>query len=99
MRDLGPDTARYHAERAGHCRGLDGVFCVGDAIRALYEALSPEMRRGASDRADPAFAAYCAERLQPGDRVLVKGSNAVFWTNDFVATLARELERGPKGRL
>ncbi|MCY3621973.1 MAG: UDP-N-acetylmuramoyl-tripeptide--D-alanyl-D-alanine ligase [Gammaproteobacteria bacterium] len=97
MRELGPDTARYHAELAGHCNGLDGVFCVGDAIQALYEALPPEMQRGTSARADAAFAAYCAQRLQPGDRVLVKGSNAVFWTSDFVATLARELERGPGG--
>ena len=98
MRELGRDAARYHAELAGHCNGLDGVFCVGDAIRALYEALPPEIQRGANDRADTAFAAYCAERLRPGDRVLVKGSNAVFWTNDFVGTLARELEREPKGR-
>ena len=98
MRELGPDTARYHAELAVHCNGLDGVFCVGEAIKALYETLPPEIQRGANDRADEAFAAYCAERLRPGDRVLVKGSNAVFWTNDFVAALVRELERGPKGR-
>ena len=97
MRELGPDTARYHAELADHCRGLDGVFCVGEAIKALYEALPPEMQYGTSDRADRAFASYCAQRLQPGDRVLVKGSNAVFWSNDFVQALVRELERGPKG--
>ena len=93
MRELGPDTGRYHAELAGHCDGLDAVFCVGDAIKALYEALPTQMQRGASDRADKAFATYCAQRLQPGDRVLVKGSNTVFWTNDFVAALVRELER------
>ena len=93
MRELGPDTARYHAELAAHCNGLHGVFCVGDAIKTLYEDLPPDVRFGTSDRADKAFATYCAERLQPGDRVLVKGSNAVFWTNDFVATLARELRR------
>lgn len=96
MRELGPDTVRYHAELAGHCNGLDGVFCVGEAVLALYEALPPAMRRGASKRADRAFATYCAQRLEPGDRVLVKGSNAVFWTNDFVAMLVRELEPGSK---
>ncbi|MDE0193718.1 MAG: hypothetical protein OXQ90_20400, partial [Gammaproteobacteria bacterium] len=62
-----------------------------------YEALPREMQRGASDRADKAFATYCARHLQPGDRVLVKGSNTVFWTNDFVATLVRELDRGSRG--
>ena len=98
MRELGPDAGLYHAELARHCDGLDGVLCVGDAIKALYEALPPGIRCGASDRADAAFATYCAQRLQPGDRVLVKGSNAVFWTNDFVATLVRELERGSKDR-
>ena len=98
MRELGPDAARYHAELAAHCKGLDGVFCVGDAIRKLYEALPAAMQYGASERADPTFAAYCAERLQAGDRVLVKGSNTVFWTSDFVATLVRELQRGPEGR-
>lgn len=93
MRELGPETARYHAELSGHCEGLAGVFCVGEAIMDLHDALPAGMRYGASERADAAFAAYCAERLQPGDRVLVKGSNAVFWTNDFVATLVRAVQR------
>ena len=93
MRELGVDTARYHAELAPHCNGLDGVFCVGDAIQGLYEALPRAKRFGASERADAAFATYCAKRLQAGDRVLVKGSNTVFWTNGFVETLVRELGR------
>ena len=98
MRELGPDTLRYHADLAAHCKGLEGVFCVGDAIMGLYEALPAAMRRGAGERADAAFAAYCAKRLQAGDRVLVKASNTVFWTGGFVETLARELERGSKDR-
>ena len=97
MRELGADTARYHAELAAHCNGLEGVFCVGDAITALYDALPTGKRFGASERADAAFAAYCAKRLQAGDRVLVKGSNAVFWTNDFVAALVRAVQRRTEG--
>lgn len=93
MRELGADTARYHAELAAHCNGLEGVFCVGTAIRELYQALPAPMRYGASERADAAFAAYCAERLQTGDRVLVKGSNTVFWTNGFVSALAEAVQR------
>ena len=93
MRELGADTTRYHAELAAHCNGLEGVFCVGDAIKALYEALPAGKRLGASERADATFAAYCAKRLQAGDRVLVKGSNTVFWTNGFVETLVMELGR------
>lgn len=93
MRELGADTARYHAELAEHCHGLEGVFCVGDAIRALYDALPAAIRFGASERADAAFAAYCARRLRAGDRVLVKGSNSVFWTNDFVADLVQAVQQ------
>ena len=100
MRELGADTARYHAALAGLCDALEGVFCVGQAIEELYHALPPERRLGFSAQADAEFASYCARRLQPGDRVLVKGSNTVFWTNDFVAMLAREVEgRGGEGDL
>ncbi len=94
MRELGPDARRYHAELAVHCNHLDGVFCVGRDMRELYEALPAALRLGASDQADTAFATYCAARIRPGDRVLVKGSNTVFWAHDFVAMLGRELERG-----
>ena len=93
MRELGADTARYHADLAPHCNALDGVFCVGDAIKALYEALPAAKRFGASERADAAFATYCAKRLQAGDRVLVKGSNTTFWTNGFVSALVEAVQR------
>ena len=92
MRELGPDAERYHTELLPHCADLAGALCVGRHIGKLYEALPARIRLGSSERADAAFARYCAGRLRPGDRVLVKGSNSVFWTNDFVAMLAREIE-------
>ena len=91
MRELGRDTERHHRELALHCAGLDGVFCVGDAVGALYDALPEALRLGFSKRADRAFAANCAARLAPGDRVLVKASNAVFWAVGFVDLLVGEL--------
>lgn len=98
MRELGADTPRYHAELARHCDALEGVFCVGRAIETLYDALPPGRRLGLTEQADPEFASYCARRLQPGDRVLVKGSNTVFWTRNFVAMLIREIQgRGGGG--
>ena len=93
MRELGTEAARYHRELALNCDGLTGVFCVGSDMRELYEALPAEQRFGTSEHADGAFATYCAEHIQPGDHVLVKGSNTVFWTNDFVASLVREVRR------
>ena len=98
MRELGPDAVRCHAELAGRCDALAGVFCAGQAIEALYNALPSGQRLGLAEQADAEFASHCARRLQPGDRVLVKGSNTVFWTSGFVAMLARELEgRGGGG--
>jgi len=91
MRELGTGTARYHAELAERCAGLDGILCVGEAVRTLYTALPTGKRLGFAERADKAFAGRCASELRPGDRVLVKGSNTVFWTNGFVDMLAEEL--------
>lgn len=93
MRELGPGTERYHEELRDQCHDLDGVFCAGKAIGALYNALPGRMRLGFADRADGAFATHCALELKPGDRVLVKGSNAVFWSNGFVERLAEALRQ------
>lgn len=91
MLELGADAERYHAELARHCGHIHGVFCVGDRIRALYDALPPPRRLGFADGADAAFAQACAMRLCPGDCVLVKGSNGIFWANGFVDALVAAL--------
>ena len=91
MLELGADTRRYHADLADRCGDLDGVFCVGSDIRALYDRLRPSQRLGFGERADAAFAGQCADALRPGDRVLVKGSNSVFWARGFVETLVQAL--------
>ena len=98
MRELGPGSNRYHAELAPHCSGLAGVFCVGDAMRSLYDALPAAQRLGWTEIADPALAARCAERVGAGDRILVKGSNTVFWTNGFVVALLDQLRRRRSSR-
>ena len=91
MRELGEETERYHAELVDRCAPLDGVICVGEAIRALYDRLPPGIRLGFAERADQTFAARCAAEIAPGDRVLVKGSNTVFWVHNFVARLVEAL--------
>ena len=95
MRELGDDAERYHAELAALCTPLDGVICVGDTIRALYDRLPKTQRLGFADRADSTFAARCAAELAPGDRVVVKGSNAVFWVHGFVDRLVEALSSRP----
>ena len=87
MLELGADAERYHAALAPLCAGLDGVFCVGPRMRTLHDALPPRLRLGWTEAADDAFAERCARTLEPGDRVLVKGSKGVFWVRGFVDAL------------
>ncbi|MCY4012290.1 MAG: UDP-N-acetylmuramoyl-tripeptide--D-alanyl-D-alanine ligase [Gammaproteobacteria bacterium] len=93
MLELGEDARRYHADLAGHCGPIDGVFCAGEQIRVLYDALAPGQRLGFADRPDAAFVDLCATALRPGDRVLVKASNGIFWANGFVDALIAALDR------
>ena len=91
MLELGEASARYHEALLDSCAGIDQVICVGPEMARLH-ALLPEKQRGgwfgASDR--PLLEAILA-RVCPGQRVLVKGSNRVFWAADFVAQLCAEL--------
>lgn len=93
MLELGDGAEGYHAELAAHCEGLSGVFCVGERMQALHAALPSGQRLGHVLAADQALAERCARVLQPGDSVLVKGSNGIFWVADFVAALGAALQR------
>jgi len=82
MKELGPESARYHRElglRAAAC-DLDGLFAVGE--------FADEVAAGAVAGGFPAEAVFTfatveelvaglAERVQPEDLVLLKGSRAV----------------------
>jgi UDP-N-acetylmuramoyl-tripeptide--D-alanyl-D-alanine ligase len=70
MRELGPESPRYHLEVGEHARGAgaDVVIGVGEAAR---DYVPDELV------ADPIEAAeLLSEQLGPGDTVLVKGSRA-----------------------
>ena len=97
MLELGDDAPAYHAALAQHCTGISGVFCVGERMGALYDALPSAQRLSQASAASDALAARCARILQPGDAVLVKGSNGIFWAAGFVAALAAALQRERKG--
>jgi UDP-N-acetylmuramoyl-tripeptide--D-alanyl-D-alanine ligase len=91
MLELGAESARYHRELAAACAPLDGVFCVGAGMKVLFDALPAGKRLGFADHAsaielDPLVACW-----RPGDRILVKGSNRVFWANQFVPRLVDAL--------
>ncbi|HYL32546.1 MAG TPA: UDP-N-acetylmuramoylalanyl-D-glutamyl-2,6-diaminopimelate--D-alanyl-D-alanine ligase [Stellaceae bacterium] len=75
MLELGAGAARLHAELADPLReaGVDLVFTVGDAMRALFDAL-PARRRGAHAATAAEIAEAVAHHLRSGDIVMVKGS-------------------------
>jgi UDP-N-acetylmuramoyl-tripeptide--D-alanyl-D-alanine ligase len=98
MLELGPEEAALHRGLATACTGLDGVFCVGPLMRQLHEALPARLRAGWWPDCAALSIDAVLERIAPGDLLLVKGSNRLFWKHDTVATLLAALrtraERG-----
>jgi UDP-N-acetylmuramoyl-tripeptide--D-alanyl-D-alanine ligase len=82
MKELGPDSARFHAELKGPLEqaGVGYTLLVGEEMAALAKALD-------ADVAWTGKFAHCADTsvaismardvLQPGDSILVKGSNSM----------------------
>jgi UDP-N-acetylmuramoyl-tripeptide--D-alanyl-D-alanine ligase len=76
MLELGPEAAAYHAALAEPlaAAGVDLVFCAGALMKSLWDALPPTRRGGYAETA--AELAPLVERAaEPGDVVMVKGSN------------------------
>lgn len=74
MRELGGDTAKFHAELAESLEqaNVDFALLVGEEMRAL------EPRGDFAHAPDAATALeILKEKLRPGDAVLVKGSNSL----------------------
>ncbi|MCZ6616520.1 MAG: UDP-N-acetylmuramoyl-tripeptide--D-alanyl-D-alanine ligase [Gammaproteobacteria bacterium] len=93
MLELGADSERYHRGLANETEGLTGVICVGSGMQALYDLLPVKRQCGYFPAADATLIERLRELLHPGDRVLIKGSNRVFWAIRFVELLTRKLEQ------
>ena len=76
MLELGADGAGFHAALAEPLEAahIDLVFCAGPLMKSLYEAL-PSTRRGAYAETAADLAPHVARAAEPGDLVMVKGSN------------------------
>ncbi|MDD3836344.1 MAG: UDP-N-acetylmuramoylalanyl-D-glutamyl-2, 6-diaminopimelate--D-alanyl-D-alanine ligase, partial [Phenylobacterium sp.] len=83
-----------HAGLAGRLEeaGIDLVFCAGPQMRALFDALPPT-RRGAYAEDAATLAPLVARAAEPGDLVMVKGSNGS--KAGVVAAALKALGRGP----
>jgi UDP-N-acetylmuramoyl-tripeptide--D-alanyl-D-alanine ligase len=98
MLELGAESADFHRALAPFTTSLDGVLCVGAAMRALHDALPGSKAMGWQAEADDALLERLVGLLRTGDTLLVKGSNRVFWVHRFVARLLDRLaERHPGG--
>jgi UDP-N-acetylmuramoyl-tripeptide--D-alanyl-D-alanine ligase len=76
MLELGPDGPSFHAALAEpiEAAGVDLVFCAGPQMKSLWEALPPT-RRGAYAEDAAALTPLVVSAAEPGDVVMVKGSN------------------------
>jgi UDP-N-acetylmuramoyl-tripeptide--D-alanyl-D-alanine ligase len=80
MRELGAQSARYHAELAAPivAAGVDIAILVGDHMAHLVAALDPAIKTlHVPDVAAALIALQVQVPLQSGDAILVKGSNSI----------------------
>lgn len=76
MLELGPQAPGHHAALAEPLAdaGVDLVFVAGPLMKSLWDVLPPTRRGGYADQAAD-LAADVARAAEPGDVVMVKGSN------------------------
>lgn len=91
MNELGGESDSFHAELAGHMEGIDAVVAVGTKIRPMTEKLPTDQVLAHFDEATEECLAFCAGKVPEFEGVLVKGSNTIFWTNDFCEKLLDKL--------
>ena len=86
MLELGEISAEAHQTIFEATAAFDGCFLVGAGFAEL---------RGVGDAhhndADSMLIERLLDTLQPGDSLLIKGSNRVFWATGFVQQLAQAL--------
>jgi UDP-N-acetylmuramoyl-tripeptide--D-alanyl-D-alanine ligase len=102
MLELGPGSDACHRELAPLCAGFDHVVCVGAGTLPLQQTLqdAPGETLGAavgtvawSSAADENLLTTLLALSEPGDAILIKGSNRVFWQHAFVSRLLEALQR------
>ncbi|WP_334163893.1 UDP-N-acetylmuramoyl-tripeptide--D-alanyl-D-alanine ligase [Phenylobacterium sp.] len=76
MLELGDEGPAFHAALAEPLEraGIDLVFCAGPLMKSLWDALPPTRRGGYAQTAAD-LAPQVVQAVEPGDLVMVKGSN------------------------
>lgn len=91
MLELGEQSSAMHTGLLPHCAGLDKVIAIGEQMRGLYQLLPDEQQWFYAAKASDIDVDLLCESLRPGDVVLTKGSNQIFWAENFVAKLVDRL--------
>ena len=99
MLELGPEAERFHAEGAAMAEqaGIDLVFCAGPLMKFLWDAL-PENRRGGYAQSAALLAPQIVAAVEPGDVVMVKGSNGSKASAVAAALAALDCDGNPGAR-
>ncbi|MDB5425169.1 MAG: murF [Phenylobacterium sp.] len=98
MLELGPDAPRFHAALAEPLAEaeVDLVFCAGPLMKSLWDALPPTRRGGYAESAAD-LAPQVVRTAEPGDLVMVKGSNGSKAGAVAAALSALDREPGERG--
>jgi len=87
MLELGAQSIQAHDQVLKACQGVDRLITVG----APFSKDRLEFGQDHYQIAQDIDIEVLAKGLKPGDTLLVKGSNAVFWRNGFVSQLKAAL--------
>lgn len=87
MLELGAASQAAHQEIGQHLEGVDQVYTFGPGFSE-----SSFVRQGHFNTVGDFNLEAFAGQLEPGDSVLVKGSNKVFWKHDFVNRLTGAID-------
>ena len=76
MLELGGEAESFHASLTNRLEaaGIDLVFCAGPLMKSLWDALPPTRRGGYAETAAE-LGPLVVQAVEPGDVVMVKGSN------------------------
>lgn len=87
MLELGEQSLKDHDKVLMACQGIDRVITVGRQFSASQGKFGQDHFLTAQD----IDISSVVDWLRPGDTLLVKGSNAVFWSNGFVSNIRTAL--------
>lgn len=88
MLELGTASQAAHQEMGQHLEGVDQVYTFGPGF-----AESSFVRQGHFESVEDFDLENFVIQLEPGDSVLIKGSNKVFWKRNFVDLLTDAIGR------